>query len=60
MPSHHLLRTLLKAHHTVAPKAMQIGPISHHWTGTQVDLVLVTILLLAAFFGIRALGRNSD
>lgn len=59
MPSHHLLAVLLRAHRTVAPRAMRIGPISHHWTGTQADVILVTLVLLGAFLGIRALGRSS-
>ena len=62
MPSKHLIAAFLKAHHTIAPAAMHLGPISHHWTGTQGELIIVCALFLAGFFAIVGLvsrSRNS-
>ena len=61
MPSKHLIAALLRAHHTLAPSSMHVGPIAHHWTGTQVEVLMLAAVLVAGFLIIRSLlGRSNS
>jgi len=56
MPSKNLIAALLKGHHTVAPAAMHLGPIAHHWTGGQAD-ILAIVVIIGIIFVARLLAR---
>lgn len=54
---HHVLR------HTVAPAAMRVGPIVHHWTAAQANALALAVLgavVVAVLLFRRSRRRHSN